>query len=966
MSRTLDPHLIKEFFDWLTGGHRLRFGRQYFDKQDKKVKFSTSHLPLSLKDLSEHFNGRLYDRSGKLGDQEAPSIGVFLALPGDTMRLFCLDADTAAACNFVNNFLCPWLESENIDYFYEDSRVGRCHLWVKIESTIESARIWFMQLCKKLGHNPHDQSMSLELFPIIKKAFIMRLPGGVHMRSGKRHSVTFRGDTSNDPEVIMRWFLMGKPVTQEFINSNTSLEVKPQRDFHTTGVKDFYFHPRNLPLPEGFTYPRTFERAGSNCQALNWVLNSAADGDLLSSGTGLGHLGGLQIFNLAFWHDRHFSRRTKKIIDEGIKFAREFRDYARTKKNDDGKDHNWETSQARLEENELFQKCDSWEKHFGRCEGCPFRNRITSPKQLIYGKPIERTVDTSNKYNCVHPHELRKGLFPIIERDMLKALEGGKQISLGVKGFQGSGKSYWLSHFAVELSRRGYKVGISCRAGALALEHKQRIEEAGSHAHLLRSHRAIFENELEPIECPHFDTINHLITKIGVSSKGIQAQFCKKCPYSNICSYPSQYTELKSDEHRIIIFMHAHLSSPESMRHIDEKKLDVLLIDEDFYESCASMIKPQQSEWMFLSQFPHIQWTSDLAYWLEHGGKPRRSIDPKIWEIEELLAAYSDKLVPWRIPEYLRAFKNEQYLDKAIGLFNFTPVPKIPVRLISSATAPEAILRIVLDDPNMLFYAEKDVADYEILNPRSRVIQILDKTLSKTSFQGTRDGTGDYEYERLVDYLSWTCNRMTEEWINKKVLFTTYKPWKTVCANWVHKNHPKVLDRLTIGHMAVGTNEYEGFDVQVICAGVYHNGKQYAEAVFKLKSIANFWNKANDRPIMDNPYPWGFTDESEIPKEPVSVRRVEKDDKGRAYLFEYPQFKYFRPSDYFYNLIDEHNNSKTQQAIRNMRFMTNDEKLSVVAGNIFLPNFLVKYSYTESQLLAGEANQVLTFSQSVI
>ena len=316
--------------------------------------------------------------------------------------------------------------------------------------------------------------------------------------------------------------------------------------------------------------------------------------------------------------------------------------------------------------------------------------------------------------------------------------------------------------------------------------------------------------------------------------------------------------------------------------------------------------------------------------------------------------------IPWNVPDYIRYFNLNMYFEKFHGFHVFSPLPKVPVRIFTDATPPLEYLKIVLDNEDIEVYGQDEVLDFRKLNKDNKLIQCLDSSMSKSSLKGAMNEDGEYEYERFSKILDFIIDQARNEHKDKKILITTYcdgegDQFKSTALDYLKRNAPEFEvgeeppAKICISHMMIGTNKFEDYQIQFLVAGVYRNGQQLKHEVYKLRSIANFWNRLNGRPLIPNPYPFGVGDEASIEREEEPVRRI-LPINNRAAVFAYDDFKYRRPANPDYNIIEKFAIAKTQQAIR-LRF--NDDRLRIVYvfGNYFLPSFLVTDSTLEDDLI---------------
>ncbi len=532
--------------------------------------------------------------------------------------------------------------------------------------------------------------------------------------------------------------------------------------------------------------------------------------------------------------------------------------------------------------------------------------------------------------------------------------------------------SYTVSDLTVELAKKGFRVLISVPTGALAMEHKERIEKGlegtSIKPFILMSFRNLFDKLNPGFDCPNEGEITHLYD-LGVSSGVWKNGFCKKCPHLNECPYPNQYKQVKEDAPQIVIMQHAYFSCRETIYSIMENTYDVMFIDEAFISDCHKTVKPLEAEIEALETFSaEFPWVEKLHTWLKVGGYAKEketkfSVKPSEAQLETIKCKFDELQLPWRIPDYVRYFSLNTYYDIVQGLHVFYPLPTYPyvkLRVFTDATPPIEYLKKVLDNNDIEIYGSEDVLDYRKLNKNNSVVQVLDSSMSKTSLKGEQDESGEYTYERFTEILEYIGDLARNEYKGQKILITTYADgkrdqFKTVAETFLKTNYPELdigrepPSQICISHMMIGTNKFSDYLIQFLVAGVYLNATMFKHEVFKLKSIGNFWNRMNDRPIDPNPYPYDIGDNASIARNTEPVKRI-LPVNNRAAIFEYKDFMYSYPADPDYDIIERYVIAKSQQAIR-LRFNDSRQRKVIIFGNYFLPSFLITDSVLEDDLL---------------
>lgn len=955
--------LVKTFFArWIGSPHDTIWSQQHLDKRNnelayypKRIRGSANYQHIKEQDFVNHF---LMERPGSSGDYLQGSLAIAGKFEDDICMWFCVDADNALAVEAIETKLIPALEARGVEYVFEYSGNGdRCHLWILFDKVgIKFLKVWIEELFEEAGIGIHDKTLSLELYPTHKDKNVIRLPGGLHLRTFKINPVRNpKGEESNDRIFILETFNNLKRLTEEEVKSQIKGK-KPQQGGarkSTYRPGSFYYSSLDLPVEKGL--PRAIEKIAKNCQAFNRLLKESKEEHLIADKGGMSHDARLYLFNMAVFNDQALNRKGFHT-DEGKQWAKEFFDNYRGKPIFRGMTYDqidWE-SEKKKDMAMMVPRCSKMQEKFGYCDGCPFKNRsnMRSPRDLYFGRPIIKKM--VKELRMVSHDEIRSSTFKTIKSRVLSLAESGSRKKILLASPQGSGKSFLLDDLAVELSRQGKRVLIAVHSGDIAVEHLNRIAQKGSHAFIVGSHRTHFTKYNPGFDCLQYDPIQKVLA-LGASSRAIVEKYCDRCPLQEQCRYPKQYAEMLEPEHNIVICQHAHFTSPESMHSILKKRFDVLMIDEAFIDKLLVKVKAEEIEWELLEYFD-FPWIAPLVSWLKNGGAPDRKLYPRMEELAEVRRMFDDHMAPWRLPEYLRYYNQEHFMEPEIGLHVFYPPPtdQIPLTLMTDATPPVEMLEVVLDDNNIETYGSDEIIDFRRMNKDNQLIQVLDGSVSKTALRGEpqknfEEQLIEYDYLHLVDILEMIGDLARDKYKDKKILVTTYKDFKEVVEQWLAANYPDIMNRVLVSHMKIGTNEFDGYEVQFLVAGVYHNANQIHRQVYELKLIANYWNRLKDRPQLPNYRWWGVGEGASIERVSEPVRRIHALGKTVG-VFEYENFLYQRPQDKYYNLVEKFAISKTQQAIR-LRF--NDDKLKIiyVFGKFFLPSFLVTDSVLKDDLL---------------
>lgn len=924
-------------------------------------------------DLIAHFEQKPRKMTGSIRG----SLGSVGKFKDNKANWFALDCDNQKAVDIVRSKLLCILEDYSIDYIWEcsgDDIEEKAHIWFMCDAVdVSLLSDYVLQIFEDSGINPFDRSLAFELYPTTKGNNVIRLPGGIHLKTRKVNPLIYKEICSSSADFILDTFITSRKETEEKIKSvlRPKQEKSKKEEPRNKRNSKFFYNSLNLPLPVA-DLPPVLRKVASNCQAINKVIQDCVDNkdkedNLINDQTGAGHSAGKWLWNLALYNDirANFNRNIKST--EGEQWIKNFCETYRVR---DYAGHNWDKDREALFANpeRFFPKCETWSNTFNYCDGCKFKDRpgFKSPRQIWQGFPIKKIKLADVK--LVSPDEVRKDTFQRVKQRVFQCVENNISKDILLASPLGTGKSWAIDEMASELASQGKSVLIAAPTADLAIQHKKWCEANGQQAFVIMSHEKLFEKLNPGFDCPKDVEIKHLY-KLGISSGVWKNSFCKKCPYAEECPYPNQYRDIGFGNNNIIIIQHAHFTCRETLFSIMQKKYDVMFIDEAFIDSCHRVLKPKQTEIEVLDTFrAEIPWAGPICDWLDRGEYAKKEGDktllrPTETQLEHVKYKMDEMFVPWNIPDYLRYYNINMYFDKNQGFQIFYPLPESPyvtVRVFTDATPPIEYLKTVLDNPNIEVFGDDEVLDYRKLNKENKLIQVLDSSMSKASLKGPPDENGEFEYIRFCEILEFIADKAKTEYKGQKLLITTYADgqydkFKSVAKKYFEANCPELdvgfdpPSQICISHMMIGTNKFEDYLVQFLIAGVYHNGKKFKDAIFKYRSITNFWNRLKDRPIEPNMFPYGVGNSATIPREEEPVRRI-LPINNKAAVFTYPDFTYRKPANPDYNIIERFAIAKTQQAIR-LRFNDDRKRVVYVFGNYFLPSFLVTESVVEDEIL---------------
>ena len=540
--------------------------------------------------------------------------------------------------------------------------------------------------------------------------------------------------------------------------------------------------------------------------------------------------------------------------------------------------------------------------------------------------------------------DVRLDIFPKVRKKILDTLQQEKpRLDLLLKAVMGSGKSWFADELAVELAALGHNVIIAVPSGDIAKEHLARIQAQGGQAHVLQSHKATFKGKEHA--CPDYEEIQYQIN-LGVDSRLYKKKFCGNCPYFEDCAYPRQYSVAMEESVRIVIIQHAHFQSKETMYQLlQNKEFSVMIVDESFIDNLIDIIKPTDFEIEVLKiTTTASKWTERLSDWLKLGGEPKGTIRALPEELEELWKVFDDNNQGWRMKALIDAYNSGEWLNARSGIKVFSPVPYVPIRLLTDATPTEEELRTVLNTSHLEVLGDGDILDITAYHPENKIIQVIDSTLSKSSLQTD---------EKFYDFLSFIGDKCSTSFLEDRVLVTVFKDnekfsWTQETLDFFHEKYPHLdvgtdpmVNRIVIDGMKVGVNTYADFTVQFLVCSVYMNDEQIAQGAYQTKVIKNYWRVKEDLPIVQNIL---VQKDQSILWEDGPVRKIERDG-----VYEYQSTKSKKlsirvPVETYERMTYEKAVGKSQQAVR-IRFTENLEKRKIVYifGNYNFPSLLVTH-----------------------
>lgn len=937
--------LLPVFIRKITHGKKIRFGQQVVDLEEpdpkERVKYSENHWDVfSEFHMKRHFSQSAYYTETKIYCGYA----IVLRYEGDIVKLICMDADNKEQSILVLDKIIPWLKSHNIEYILEHSRAERLHLWICVDS------IPYKSLIKFVNRIKQDCGLTKEVYPLFnKRNNLIRIPGGYHYWTDGPNPIEWEGEESSDPLFILKAFIACRPLTQEQVNE---LGVEPdngpvERKQREAPIDKYL--PLNLPdvFPD---LPPLVKRITNNCLAhrrlllgIKKVKDEPTPFNIQDPGN---HDTGMAVSGLFLFNDIIFKNDIGRQFFNWL--TEEFRDR-------DSKAHNWnndERAYNKYFENPwpLIHNCSTTKDEFDLCGGCPYMamDGFHNPRQLYFAKQIEKIkVDEVKVININH---IRDNIFPEIGNDVFNTLEQGERELIVIATPQGSGKSFFTDELVAEASARGLSSLIASPSIDLEIEHRDRQAGHGTSPLLMASHEKTFGEE-NPFDldfpCPDYDNI-HYYLDLGVSSTFVKKRFCKNCPFNDVCPYPSQYTKASDPANLIVNISHAHMQAPGSMFKILQRPFDIMVLDESFIDSLIHIYKPEELEYEILRN-AEFEWARRLGTWMKDGGYAQGKLTPKLNELERLKDNFEDLDLPFeRLRIFIDSYNENLLCNPLSGVKRFFPVPDIPVRILTDATAPMDKIKHILNRDHIKVYGENQILDVRDYHPGNKIIGVLNSSVSRTRL------ATDERFEELLNFAGYKC---ITEFQNDLVLITVYKDEIEKSIEYLLEKFPSLSIgpegsdcRIIIASMKPGVNSFEHMTVQFLFASVHLNAADLIEEEYKMLIVENYYRRRAGLLELSVTYPKEAIKDRKggVPTKFVPVRKTEMDG-----VFEYPDFVVPIPDRKYQRWAEQHAVGQGQQAWR-IRYKEGMIKRKVLYdfSNQWKPGLLYTEVKTFDQIIA--------------
>lgn len=917
---------------------------QYWKPTDKQYGFIPENRAPNDADWAHHFITGPYHDDNK--NEYVGSIAFIGCSAEKKIKWICFDLDDAELVARATEKVIPYLNNLNVEWIMEFSgdNNDRIHLWIMCDNVdVKVAEDWIRQVLAE------TDTTFPEIYPLRKKkANVIRTPFGPHIRrQDTRYPVeNSKGERGEGWEDGIPIFTKAKRLTNQWLLANTKAEYMSEKEYKYKPSGPYFYEPRKLetalPLEE---IPQGMRKLFRNCQAAQWLLKETVNtkrGQLfLDDSNGTGHDAMLTWTNICIYHDAINSRRGEK---GGRKFLNDILSKYRSKPVDS---HNldYHYREALDQPHKYFPSCESWDQTFAeKCNGCPFRGSIGSPRKFVSSKmalPITRTVVQDFKLKTIE--EIRATTLTDFKNHVGNLLDTGGSENMLIAVPQQGGKTYSVCEIIAANPDKRFLVLVP--TSRMAKEYRRMLRSMGVKAYALMSHENLFRRRIADFDCPSEKKIKDKL-ELGLGSSAVARKVCQKCPYANRCPWPNQYAKAQEPGRNAIIIQHAHLGTQEVMFELLSKKFDAMFIDESFIENCFKFIKPSPRQLEQLDACRDMKWADKLYEWLSKGGIPRDSIYPKEDELRKARTLFQNSGLGWPVPEWIRSYNMGRYVNDEIGIEIVNELPKVPITVFTDATPPVRLIERMTGIKDLKVYGQEDVINVKAIHPGNEIIQVLDSSVSKSNLN--KDELF-YEILAKVGYL------VKYRWQGQQTLLTVYKGWEELAKEFFSKPEWKgVLDILSMNNMDRGTNKYAAYDNQILVAGVYFNGNQYYETMYRYKTTANYHLQRDNKPIFNNPYPYDVIDSGKMVSVPIRatpIQRIEYDGSGGGVIAEYSDFNYWVPcEEEWFEDIEEFNRGAFQQAMR-LRFSPDKPRRAILMGN--MPT---KFAINRSMLMSTFLN----------
>lgn len=723
----------------------------------------------------------------------------------------------------------------------------------------------------------------------------------------------------------------------ELAIEHRKLKVEPITDPDTLeGVyyrrDEFTYRPNGEPLNTERELPPFVNAVVTHCPAFRALFESITEEKMLDDSGGTIHDAGLYVANLFVAGQYRSGSWGAGCLEAGEQFfdQHRFRPW---------ESHQWFRDMGFEERMRLVPRCETMDRSFDLCGDCKFREvpNFTNPSHLYvdpkYKKGGVLRAKLVKKLGRAQTNEAMKEHMIAAHKEAINDGLRDNLKTLVVNEYgQGVGKSRGADEMIADYARRGKKQIISVMSGQLAQEHKENLEGRGIRVHILGSRKTIFEHIEKRFHCPNAEEIDYY-SDICMSRESIRREFCRTCPYADMCAFPEQQEQERIDSAQVIIVQHAHLRIPTIMNKLlQDHRFHIIWYDEDIVGNLQGQRKIEGYKLRLLK---HLA-SKDVAFsstakcllrWIKSNARWREPTLLPIPDQEKI--KLGDLLKQWGAPVDLRWLieliqslnAGHIYAEKFGAHYFYTPVPfdKVPVQVVLDATAQCEVLRDIFDteakDVAVVRVGKDQYTDIREYHPDNKIIKILGTSTSKTKLANL------VYYDKLLTYI---CELMYTKHAEQTAIITVFKDHVPAVEKWLAQNAPDLLARVSVNWMQPGTNKYRETQVQFLLASVHLTHEQIALQVWQRKNIRNFWRLRDNKQALLNPF--DYTEGTMT--RPRRLRLMSK-TSNKVILAEFPTYRQSVPNDVDRRTAYSSAVGKTQQGIR-IRFYAGQKEAHTV------------------------------------
>lgn len=933
-----------------------RWGTQIWEDGADDVNFWYAEEELSVAKLRNHFSGQI----AKFDGHEEGSIGVRGAFEFDRVKWYCADLDFDIAVQVARTLLLPVLDKHGIEYIWEygGPNFEKAHLWIFCNTSRKLLKR-FVEILYEEAKIDRKVFKKIEHYPTRRPRNLIRVPGGVHLRSRQVMPVEFRGKRYSSPSQIMKAIIKCKRVDEgymaDLIGKQMSLteslrdpsgrlsRVERDQINHERQRYDgaFVYRAQNLPNKGVKDSPlKLLKTLVSECQAWNKLANMSEPEDMggeqyLDEAGGDVHDWGLCLHSGLDASLNIVQKQDPDSLDEAEEWVERYKESRRTR---DDESHKWNYKSEDGPSGHYVWRCETMDDKFDYCKGCIHRGRpgFSSPIQLYYGRPL-KMVPGEKKLMALSNEEISKIVMAEAKQLIMDAYKRREPLDLFVGSGLGTYKSTELViKYSARLARAGAKVLIAVPRGDLGMAQKEAIEKLGVDAFFVGSHQSLFEHFEKSFECPSAEPIQ-LRQAIGISKRSTVQRYCKGCEFRPYCPFPSQYTNARDSKARVVIIQHAHFTVRTALNVILQKEFDFLFVDETFIDNIYEYVKVTPLEAKLLMRLSKkYEWAKKLVDWFR-GFPPQERLEVPIKILKKLKRIFDEREAPWNMRTYIDHYNRGKLYEKNIGLFRFSPLPNIPIKVFTNATAPEEYLKRALHKKDIKIIGREYLTDVTHYNPKNKMIKVVDGSTSKSAL------ANENYFENVLRFIAWKAQT---EYKRMTILVTVYAADVDRVRQFFDSNFAKESKRITVATMAVGVNTWRDINVQFHLCGIHLNLLQMRITSWVMQEIENYWRAVDGKSEILNPYPHMIKGNMQLPPNELkylTVRAKMKLGEDDYRLVEFPDLKVSVPREYGLELVHWMALLQTQQARRIRTYFRDDKELGKISDEKHYWQFSNRY-----------------------